>query len=612
MTSPSKLTWYAHRLMAMRPSEVWHRLKEKWLYRKDHEWITRLHEIDPGPPADQVPTLPHVTAIPWDLRVALKTDASDLLAGRWELFGWRVADVGAPPCWHRDASSGVIVEPEGASYKLDHRSLPTGADARTIWEVNRWSQLTRLAMHGWVDRNLSAFETVQSWLDDWCDRNAVGHGINWTSSLEAALRLMNFTWLDALIMAGGNDAIRVRQQRLARRVVPAHAMWIKRHLSSGSSANNHLLGELTGLLHGVKRWPQMERIVGSANDIWNRIADCVMTQFAPDGGNLEQALHYHLFSLELALHARRLMVIHRPDVTERLKAAAEFFTRMLHPVEPWDFGDSDDAETLPFYISRATNAAEWQAWLSGGQDKSALHYWMGPAPVRNPPPDSHWWLAPQSGMAVGEAAGWLIRADASPLGLGSLAAHGHCDALHISIWDGMHALVIDPGTGGYYGFTERRAALASWDAHNGPTPEGGFTSPRRLGSFLWIKHHARPEMKLAGTDTLAMALKHEGMSFQRRVDVQEDGQLLVVDECSAPTSFTVRWCLAPECKLERLGDDRWLIKRQALRWMVSFSGQQLQVGCQETIVSRHYGSMEPSMCLIITSQQRLESHWTRA
>ena len=63
------------------------------------------------------------------------------------LFGWRRVSVGSPPCWHRDPTCGVIIQPGIPAHKLNHRALPDGADARSIWEINRWAEMVRLAMH---------------------------------------------------------------------------------------------------------------------------------------------------------------------------------------------------------------------------------------------------------------------------------------------------------------------------------------------------------------------------------------------------------------------------------------------------------------------------------
>jgi hypothetical protein len=609
----SKLGWYAHRLWAMSPAEAIHRLRERWKHRGDGAFVQSLASVDPGSAVPLVPLLPLVNTVPWNVRVAIRTEAQDLMAGRWTLFGWRVAEVGSPPCWHRDASSGVIVEPEGWSHRLDHRDLPDGADVRTIWEINRWSQMTRLAMHGWIDRNTLAFETAQRWIEDWCERNPTGHGVNWTSALEVALRLINFTWFDALVEAYGNESLKQRQAELVQKVVTSHALWVARYRSFGSSANNHLLGELAGLLHAVKRWPALEAHVGTAVEIWDSIAECILQQFAEDGGNREQALHYHLFAWEMAWHSRRLMVVHREDVTSRLRAAAEYFVRMLHPVEGWDFGDSDDADVVPVTMSRRTAAAEWQQWMAGSDPGGALHFWMGASPLRLPGDDGEcWWLAEQSGMAVGEAAGWMARLDGSPLGFGTLAAHGHCDALHVSLWDGAQAVVIDPGTGGYYGMNERRTQLAAWNAHNGPLPHSGYKSPERLGTFLWSAHHRTPEMRLVDKHTLSARLNHENRLTQRTVSCRTDGVIRIMDEVSGGDGFVTRWCLAPECRVEMLDATRVLIRRSGKRWMLQSIGEfAVQFSVEDMDVSSSYGSLEKSAVIVCAATTRCVLEWSR-
>lgn len=609
----SKLGWHVHRLRAMSTAEALHRVRERLLHRGDPAFVKSLEHIDPGPAAPLVPLLPHAGSVPWNVRVAIRTDAEELLRGRWNLFGWRRAEVGSPPCWHRDASCGVIVTPEDWSHRLDHRHLPDGADVRTIWEINRWSQMTRVAMHGWIDRNVSAIETAQRWLEDWCDHNPTGKGVNWTSALEAALRLMNFTWFDSLVEGMGNEALSRRQSILARRIVPAHALWVSRYRSYGSSANNHLLGEMSGLLHAVKRWPALEQHVGSANKIWETIAGCVMHQFAADGGNREQALHYHLFAWEMAWHARRLMVVHREDVSHRLRQAAEFFVRMLHPAEAWDFGDSDDAEVLPLAMNRETAASEWQRWLTGNDDSGSLHFWLGASPLRVLQAGQEcWWMAQQSGMAVGAAAGWLARLDASPLGYGSLAAHGHCDALHVSLWDGAQALVIDPGTGGYYGMNDRRTALAAWEAHNGPIPSGGYKTPRRMGTFLWSGHHRRPELKKVDGSTVTAVFRHEGRNAARSISCRSDGVVRILDEMSGPGPFSTHWCLAPECRIESASPKRIIFRRGIKRWSLSSVGDHsAELRTDDMNVSRRYGDLETAPIIIAQATGRSILEWSR-
>ena len=601
----------------MSPGEVLHRVGEKWRHRSDAEFAQLAAKVSLGECIAPFPSLPDPNKAPLKLKGRLAVDAKELLNGDWLLYGWRRVSTGAPPCWHRDAACGIVIEPDELSHKLDHRNLPDLADARTIWEINRWSEMARVMMHAWLNRDWDAARTAQIWLEDWVERNPVGRGINWTSPLEVALRLMNFAWFDALVHACGQEHLSTRQKALATRIVPIHALWVHRYRSFGSSANNHLLGELVGLLHAVKRWPELEAHVGTAVELWNDIASCVMDQFAPDGGNREQALHYHLFAWEMAWHACTMMGAHGAQVTERLRRAAEFFVRMVHPMEPWDYGDSDDAQVLPIVLDRGDAMAEWQSWLAGHDHGDVIAYWMGHSPLRNAPGDSStqpegWWLAHDSGMSVCELEDWVLRLDASPTGYGKIAAHGHCDALHLSIWDGAEAIVIDPGTGGYYGMAERRAALASWDAHNGPQPDERFKTPKREGTFLLTNHFRQPTTHRVNPRRIKATLKHEGTEFTRLVDVALDGALIVEDEAKTSEAFRVCWTLSPECTLEIGRGFLCSVKRGDKVWHVELGGDEI-VSCAtgEMMVSRRYGQLERAVTLEIVAKGTLRCEWRR-
>lgn len=619
MSGNSKLSWYASRLKAMSPGEVVHRLGEKWKHRTDGEFGKLAGKVTLGEHLPAFPALPDPDQAPAKLKERLAVDAGELLNGDWLLYGWRRVSTGAPPCWHRDAACGVIIEPDELSHKLDHRQLPDLADARTIWEINRWSEMTRVMMHAWLNQDWDAARTAQIWLEDWVERNPAGRGINWTSPLEAGLRLLNFAWFDALVHACGQESLSSHQRALAERVVPTHALWVHRYRSFGTSANNHLLGELVGLLHAVKRWPALESQIGTASDLWHDIGACVLDQFAADGGNREQALHYHLFAWEMAWHARQLMPSEPSGpVDERLRHAAEFFVRMVHPLEPWDYGDSDDAQVLPIVLDRGDAMAEWQSWLADHDHGQVVGYWMGTTPLRGIPvhetgPIDGWWLAPESGMAVCELNDWVLRLDASPTGYGAIAAHGHCDALHLSVWDGTEALVIDPGTGGYYGMQDRRAELASWDAHNGPLPDAGFQTPKRVGTFLLTQHYAQPAMHRLNDRRVSAVLSHEEQEITRTVEVTPEGTLRVVDQIASDDIIRVSWTLAPECSLEIHSDQQTcIIRRGAKVWHLALTSDQF-IHCQrgEQRVSRSYGQLERATTIEIQAKGSLCCEWSR-
>ncbi|HYF34921.1 MAG TPA: heparinase II/III family protein [Prosthecobacter sp.] len=600
MTAAAKLRWYVHRVRAMSPAEVGHRFAEKYKHATQQSYIRKISSIAWNHAPAAFPELPDRLSAPPSLLAQLRADADALRQGRWQLFGWQGADVKTPPAWHRDPIADVVIDSTLSAHRLDHRHLPGGADVRRIWEINRWAELTRLAMHGWLNRDVPAIQLAQRWLEDWCGENPVGRGINWTSPLEAALRLLNFCWIDALARAGAPETGAV-QDALTAQIVPLHAGWIWRHRSVGSSANNHLLGELAALTAASARWPGLEQVACATTAAWDNLGAEILRQFAPDGGSREQALHYHLFGWDLAWQAARAAHCHQGAVHERLGQAARFFMDMAVSGEAWDFGDSDDAQVLPFALCRSDAGSEWKAWLQG--QPGALRFWLGEPPVVPSTPSQSWRCYSETGMAMHEAPGWRVRFDASPLGFGALAAHGHCDALHVSVWDHSEALLIDPGTGGYFAAPEVRARLAGWDAHNGPQPLQAFRSPERIGTFLQTRHHSAPSLAMDGGAAIA-TFSHEGHSFSRSTAVHGD-RLEISDVELSGRPFRTAWQFAPGCTLTPMDPSSpscWIIAKGPRRWLMRFAGESPTFAVSERLVSPAYGQMKAAPALSITSR----------
>src|SRR5207244_11859202 len=80
-----------------------------------------------------------------------------------------------------------------------------------------------------------------------------------------------------------------------------HAHFIRHWFSAHSSANNHLLGEATGLFVAALTWPHWPELAE-----WGRHAKAILerealAQNAPDGVNREQAVWYQQFVLDMLL-----------------------------------------------------------------------------------------------------------------------------------------------------------------------------------------------------------------------------------------------------------------------------------------------------------------------
>ncbi len=558
------LAWYWHRLRAMRPAEIRERVAQKLRKRADArrppDFARNSSPAVPGP----WPLLPQRESAPESLTHALRRDVDAILAGQWRAFGHLRIQVDDPPKWFTDHAVPKDLPTARPGFRLNHRALPAGADIKVVWELSRWQPLVRLAQGAWILGDTAAAAKCLAWLEHWRRANPPFIGWNWTSALESGIRLINFAWIDGLLTAAGADPTAL--DVLRRRLVPQHLWYTWRHRSFGSSANNHLLGELAGLVVAAVRWPSMVVWGAPLAELKPLLEAEILAQFAPDGGNREQALNYQLFAWELAWHARSALIAAgqplTPEAEERLHRAADFFVTVQVPDDAWDYGDSDSATVTPLFADESRATSEWYAWFSDASSSPALKWWLGepPPPLEKPAcvrTGEDWLVFPDSGQAVGWSGEWQARWDLSPLGYLSTAAHGHLDALHFSLWLGGVALVIDPGTGAYYGDVRLRAWLAGWSAHNGPHPVDA-TFPRRLGPFLWGEHHQVPTWRQLDSSTLAgeLVLPQGTASRQVRrvVDEERDGwqieDLFVPSGPEAPMGFRVCWQFAPGTRLQ--------------------------------------------------------------
>src|SRR5213594_3991200 len=296
----SRLSWYWHRLRAMSPAEVVLHVRKKLRQRADARQLPDWSALNLQP-AGNFPRLPRPEDAPPILRDALQRDVEDILAGRWKAFGHLDLKVDDPPKWHCDYLIGKDFATNESAFKLDHRALPGGGDVKLIWELSRWYQLVRLAMAAYVLGDKRAEAKCVEWLEDWVKHNPPYVGWNWTSALEAGLRLIQFTWIDALLGAPSSSSARTedtnapsrssalqsRLEALRRAILPPHVWFAWRHQSFGSSANNHLLGELAGCIVATVRWPELAQYGAPLAELQPRWSQEVLAQFAHDGGNKE-------------------------------------------------------------------------------------------------------------------------------------------------------------------------------------------------------------------------------------------------------------------------------------------------------------------------------------
>ena len=520
-----KIDWYVNRLRAMSAAELRHRLRERLLV--EHERMlarrgTKLVSFRPDTSVEpfisfreeqdccfffsskERDTVTHLWRSLFTAeKQATLQKADALLNGDICLFG-KDMKLGDRIDWSRDPLTGRSW-PRIFWADIDVRDGQSISGVKWVWELNRHHHLITLAKAYFLSGKERYAEAVCEQLENWIEDNLPGVGVNWTSSLELAIRLINWSWSLAFIRR--SSALTSTLLQTILKSIAEQAARVSRHLSAYSSANNHLIGEAAGLAVVGLCFPWL----ANANK-WRDTGLTILEreleqQIYPDGVPAEQAISYLGFVLDFNLMVWELAEQNGftvpPIWYKRLEAACDFLQHVMDEKGNVPaIGDSDDGwvvqlddrlevnnyrsilATAAVLLNRAdfkASAGEWDEkshWLLGNAGFSAYQA----LPSNGPPIGSRAFRT--GGYCVMRAPGQVTTFDCGPLGYLSTAAHGHADALSITISVDGQPFLVDPGTYAYQEGGAWRDYFRSTAAHNTVTVDRRDQSEMQ-GTFLW-------------------------------------------------------------------------------------------------------------------------------
>lgn len=430
--------------------------------------------------------------------------ADDLLEHIITLFGRRF-DLEETIHWQRDPLTNHDWPPIFWA-DVDIRDGRRIGGVKWVWELNRHHHLVTLGKAYFVSGDHRYAQEAVEQMMSWIAHNPPGFGVNWTSALELAIRLINWTWTLAFI----KDTPVLTRDALNQITcsIISQADHISRHLSAYSSANNHLIGEAAGLAvvgMAFPRLPKADSCRQLGLVILNREIE---RQIYSDGVPTEQAVHYLVFILDFYLLVWRLCEQNGISIPkswyERLEAACDFIHQMLDEDSNIPaIGDNDDATVVrldenpefnPFLFLLISGtillkqpnwghySAKWDEknfWLMGLPGMEAFYSLQpGEGKVQSSR------LFQEGGYAVMRSPGSRIVFDFGSLGYLSTAAHGHADALSLTGTINRSVDLVDPGTYAYQEGGKWRQFFRGTSAHNTLVVDG-LNQSEMLGTFLW-------------------------------------------------------------------------------------------------------------------------------
>jgi len=521
-------------------------------------------------------------------------EAQDLAAGRWSLFG-RPVEIADPPRWRAHPETGAEW-PEAPSRSIDYRRTDLAGGAKHVWELARLGVLPTLALAARATGDPSHAARAARWLDDFCATQPLGRGVHHTSGIEQALRVLTtsaaLAWLDPL---GPRPALAPALGLLAQQ-----AHHLRPRLSLGSSANNHLLAEYAALAAAGALWPTMRGAATLLREGLAGLAREVPRQFHADGVHAEQAFGYLPFVWELVLLGLRAGeaagLPAPPAVRERLAASLEFARAVRLPGGRMpQVGDEDDGRILLgadgwSRLDLVGNALA--AWLDADAlgDGHEAYAWLlarrAPRPTRAAPDGVHHF--PDGGWTVWRRAGLLATLDHAPLGLGPIAAHGHADALAVTLFADGDGIIVDPGTHAYHEDPAARDRCRATPAH-ATVNFGGRSQSEMLGPFLWGRRAAVTREEGGWACRWWTGERHV-----RRVEV-EASRMVIEDRVEGPEP-RLAFPLAPGAEA-RVADGVAEVRSGRARAVFRFAGA-ADVGLEPSEHAPRFGRRVPAQRLV--------------
>lgn len=199
--------------------------------------------------------------------------------------------------WHQDKFSDFVYPIKRFDTINPMQWFNKGIELVYPWEQSRFYFGVNLAQKYIVTKDECYSKIIFKQIEDWIDKNPFLHGVNWFSTMDVAIRAVN--WIVTLNLINNFD--KNKYPKISKSLIE-HAEYINSFplIEKNGLTTNHTISAYTGLLFisltvlkntaDAKKWLE-NSIIG--------LEKCIETQIYDDGVDFEGSIPYHRLVLEL-------------------------------------------------------------------------------------------------------------------------------------------------------------------------------------------------------------------------------------------------------------------------------------------------------------------------
>lgn len=468
------------------------------------------------------------------------------------------------------------------------RMRPGRADIKLPWELSRCQHWPLLGEAYRITGDARYAVEIANELRDFMDANPVGIGVNWTCTMDVAIRAAN--WALGLELVRTCPRLPPDFWAFAYEALFAHGAFIERNLENKYEVtSNHFLSNVVGLFYLAAVFQDLPRGVAWDGQCRAWLDAEMAVQVLPDGADYESSVPYHRLVTELFLGAARVADYAGeplpPFMLERLRGMIDFMSSVLRPdgLMP-QVGDADDGRlhVLSGYGVRPARDPRHlfvpAACLLGNAEWTALGdewgaweaaWWGFEPPTLSKPPA----LMPDvvrqfehAGITVARHRAHYLLITNGVVGTAGFGNHKHNDLLGFEYHAAGVPILVDAGSYVYTSDPDSRNQFRGTGLHNTVMIDGTEQNEIRPEWLFRMFATARPEHVafIERSDEVAYIGRHHGYArlpepvvHERAFTFQQStGALAIRDTFHGTGSHRLRWHFhfAPEVEVLPRGD----------------------------------------------------------
>ncbi|KDB05074.1 hypothetical protein U879_03505 [Defluviimonas sp. 20V17] len=545
-----------------------------------------------------------------------------------ELLGSGPIRLGTPVDWHLDPKVGRRWPPQFCR-RIEYSNRGEPSDVKMPWEISRLQWLIPVGQAYAMTKEERFADFARDVLNEWIAQNPTGYSVNWSCTMEPALRILTWVWLFHVFAGSASWADTDFRSRFLRALY-MHGVFVERHIERGRVNGNHYTADAAGMVWAGLFFDGTTGARSWAETGWRILESEIVLQVHPDGVDFEASSAYHRLVAELfwiAAHYRAASgAMPSPVFADRLRAMAEVTRHLCRndgTTPHW--GDNDDARALPFGLQPLDDhrylpdlidltLGTRAAMTAPPECRQEVHWVFGARPAETPPePGSRGFR--DGGLFVMRDARSHVTIDCGPIGLGGLGGHGHNDALSFEMWQDGQELIVDPGSYVYTADFEARNRFRFTASHNTPQVGGAEINRPWSDDDLWHLHDDAQAESLLFEDEgqlCRFAGRHQGyrllspgITIERHITLdRQSGTLAIEDrfEASGPVSgeeVTIPFHLAPRVAATLGRSGVLLVAGDVRRLLRCTLPGQARLTIEDAEVSPSYGVCQPSKKVVL-------------